>query len=469
MGMLKIGGLASGLDTDGLIRQLLSVERRPFTLLEKRTEKLGTEMNAWRDLNSRMLNLQNRLADLKSLSTQVWEAKRAVVADQTVLTATATSAAVPGTYAVEVVTLALGATWQSGRSDIADPGAALGLSGTIRVAGGPADGETFAVDAGHSLHDVASTINKESGRLGMTASVLQVNPGDYRLVLTGQTGQANQFALEDATGSVATDLMLDSGSAVSVGTAQDGVIRVNNVEITIAGNTVKEAIPGVTLTLNKAGATTNVTVARDEQKLIDAVKGFIDQYNSTIDFIEQQTKYDSKANSTGALFGQGMVQSIQSSLNLRVTNPVGGLPGEFQTLSMVGIATERFTEGSKASGKLKFDEATFKESLAKDPEAIRQLFTADDGGNKGVAVRLEEWLQGYTRSGGLVLSKAGSLESEISRMKERVTRFEEVYLPMKEQRLRNQFIALEKAMSTFQGQGDWLSMQINSLSTANRR
>lgn len=470
MGMLRIGGLASGLDTDGLIRQLMSLERRPVVTMEQRRERLASEANAWRDLNSRLLNLQNRLADLKALSASIWEAKRAATTDSTVVTVSATAQAVPGTYTVAVNSLARAATWQSGRDDIGDPAAQLGVSGSIRIVGGAGDGEIFAVEAGDSLNAIAARINKESGRLAMTASVIQVNPGDYRLILTGQTGASNQFTLEDADGGgAATALQLDSGTAVSLAVAANGSVTVNSVSVTVAENTVKEVIPGVTLTLLREGASATVTVSRDEQKVVDAVKAFVDQYNSVVDFIDQQVRYDSKTKKAGALFGQGMVQSIQTNLNLLVTSPVDGLPAAFNSLGMAGITGERFSEGNALSRKLRFDEARFREALGKDSDAVRRLFAEPEGTGRGVAVRAEEWLQGYTRSGGLVPGRAGTLEAEMARIKERVARYEEVLLPMKEKRLRDQFTALEKALASFQGQGDWLSMQINSLTSSSRR
>lgn len=454
MGILKLGGIASGLDTESLIKQLLSLERRPVSLLEARRETLSTEMNSWRDLNTRLLNLQNRVTDLKKLTSTAWTAKKASASDPTVLAASAASTALTGTYSVNVTSLSKATTYQSSVT-AADVSTALGLADTITVSGGPGDAKTVTLDGTESLSSLTTKLN--DANLGFTASVLQVSPGTYALVIKGKDGAANDFSLTDTGSGVATQMM-----GTKVTTAANAQLTVNNIAIQSETNTVKDAIPGVTLTLQKEG-TASVIIADDTQKAVDAVKGFIDQYNSVVDFIEQQTKYDSRTKKAGTLFGESMVQSISSSLSKRVLEKVPGLAGALNTLGQVGVTTSRFVPGSPVSGKLTFDQAEFTAALQDNPQAVMSLFTLDDGTNKGVAVRTEEWLKSYTKTGGIVLNQVNSRDSEVERLKSRIAYFDETLLPMKEQRLRNQFVSLEKAMSTFQNQGNWLSMQISSM------
>lgn len=463
MSLLKIGGLASGLDTEGLIRQLIALERKPMAVMEQRRESITTKANAWRDLNSRLRNLQSRVADLKNLGANLWDAKRANVADQTVLTASASNTALPGTYHVEVVSLAQATTWKGGLTS-ADPKADLGVAGTITVSGGPGDGKEFIVSETDSLSDIAATINGNKD-LGFTASVVQVAPNDNRLVLNGKLGASNDFSL---TGAAAEALQLDAVQAEKVAQAANAQIKVNNVPIQVAENSARDAVPGVTLTLNKVGVTT-VTVSNDQSKVVDAVKQFVEQYNSTMDFIEQQSKYDTKTKKAGTLFGEGMVTSIQYALSNRAMNPVTGIEAKFNALGMIGISSEKFSEGGSSSRKLRLDESKLREALTANPEAVRDLFTRSEGTDRGVAVRMEEWLSGYTKTGGLILERAENLDKENTRIKERLAKFDEQILPLKEKRLRAQFTSLEKAMSMFQNQGQWLSQQIGSLNSGSNR
>lgn len=466
MGILKLGGLASGLDTESLIKQLMAVDRRPIALMEQRQGQLITKANAWRDINSRLLTLQNRLADLKNISASTWNARTVSVTDSSVLTVKASTTAEVGTYAVDVVGLATSQTWKS-ELVVADPTTDLGISGSILVSGGTGDGQTLTIAATDSLNKIASDINARKAELGFSASVLKVGSNDYRLVLKGtNTGLANYFELKndpaDPGNTAASNLKLTAITATAATTAADGLIKVNNINITIAENTITNAIPGVTLTLAKLGST-SVKVAKDTQRAVEAVKAFVDQYNSVLDFIDQQSRYDSKTKTGGPLVGESTAQSLRSALATTLQNTVATLPDDVNSLAMVGISTEQFSGAGTARGKLKFDQAKFVAALEKDPDGVMKLFALDDGTTQGVAVRSANLLENYTMSGGFLLTKATSLETTAQRTKERIVYKDTVILPQKEKRLRDQFIALEKAMSLFQSQGSWLSQQLDAL------
>lgn len=478
MGILKIGGLSSGLDTENLISTLMSIEKRPLTTMTTQKDKLTTQASAWRDLNSRLLTLQKRIDELKSLSESSWTARKASASDSSVVSvASTTNSAALGTYSVEVVSLATATLLQSGlRTDgggapapMADPDADLGITGTIRVATGAMAGATFTVSATDSLNDIAKTINDNNADLGFTAAVVQVNPGDYRLVLTGKNGAANDFSLEDDTGTAAAELKLTNLQVNRVATAANGSIKVNGITITTGDSAVKDAIAGITLNVSKVG-TTNVTVSKDQSKVIDAVKKVVDQYNSVIDLMETQTSYDSKTKQAGPLFGESRIRDIQESLRSKLFNLVAPQSDEFKSLGIVGIGTESFKAGEKASKKLAFDQDKFAKALEKDPLALRQLFVREGDGdsNRGVAVRLSAYLENYTRSDGILAGQAKALDKSVDLIKQRITRFQDQTLPAKEKYLRAQFIALEKAMSTMQSQGNWLSAQVKSLGTASQ-
>lgn len=469
MGIFKLGGIASGLDTDNLIKALMAVERKPVTLLEQKRDKLTTEQNAWRDLNSRLLNLKSRLDDLKKLDSATWKANKATIADQTVLTATADSTAVEGTHNVEVLSLAKAATWKS-LNGVADANADLGQAGKIQVvvpSGGTGNGELIDIVATDSLNEIAAKINKDSSRLGLTASVLQVGAGDYRLVVTGKTGAAQDFNLADNVGTVAgTFLNINDPVNSRVETAVDGQIKVNNIAVTVTGSSTS-AVPGLKMNLLKTGTTT-VTVSKDTQKAVDAVKGFVDQYNSVVDFMNTQTGYDPKTKKAGTLFGKGMVNSIESMLSRRIQDEVSSLADGVNSLANLGISMEKFTSGGSVSGKLAFDQTKLLEKLKTDPDAVQKIFNLDDGVNQGVAVRTAAWLEQYTKTKGFVPNQVSMIDGQLADIKERITEYDEVILPQREQRLRAQFTALEKAMTLFNNQGSWLSAQLSGLSPQNK-
>jgi len=56
-GTFQIGGLISGLDTNKIIDQLMSVEKRPLTDMQDREQKIKDRKQALSDLNDKLNDL----------------------------------------------------------------------------------------------------------------------------------------------------------------------------------------------------------------------------------------------------------------------------------------------------------------------------------------------------------------------------------------------------------------------------
>lgn len=462
MAGIRLPGVGSGLDTDAIVSQLMALEKKPVTLLQQKSDKLTTEANAWRDLNTRLLNLQNRITDLKNPA--LWNARRATVGDATVATVTAGTAAAVGSHTISTA-MAKATTWLS-RTNIWNPDQVLGLSGDIQInSAGANNGKTISVAATDTLRDIAMKINGDSS-LGLTAELVEVGSA-FRLQVTSQTGVANDFSFSDLTGNVASVLqMLGSGPDVGakLQTATDYKLTIDGTTHTSATATFTDVLPGVSVTvLKNSTVPTSMKIEMDDAKASKAVKDFVDQYNSVVDFMASVTSYDAKNKKSGALFGESLVRNIQASLDKRLTDPVKPVNDKYELLSRVGVATEKFTAGSSLTRKMTFDEAKFKAAFADDPTAVRDLFTLNSGSDMGIAVRTEMWLTDFTKSKGLVLTKAESMDDLKKDIQDQIDRWNDVLLPMKEARLRRQFDALDRAMTTLQSQSSWIEQQLASL------
>lgn len=463
MAGIRIPGVGSGLDTDAIVSQLMALERKPVTLLQQKSDQLTTEANAWRDLNSRLLNLQSRITDLKSAN--IWNLRKVTLGDATIANVTASSAAAVGDHTMSTA-MSKATTWLA-KKNFADPDVVMGLAGDIQInSGGANNGKTISVVATDSLRDLVTKINDDP-TLGLTAEMVQVGSA-FRLQVTSQTGAANDFTLSDATGDAATQLqILDSGAAVGakLQTAADYKLTIDGTTYTSATATFTDVLPGLTVTVLKGSTTpTSAKVEMDDSKAAKAVKDFVDQYNSVLDFMSSLTSYDAKNKKSGTLFGDGLLRSIQSALDKRVTDPVTPVADKYELLSLVGVSTEKFTSGGSLTRKLTYDDAKFKAAFADDSAAVRDLFTLNSGPDQGIAVRTEAWLSDYTKSGGLVLAKAEASDTMKKSIQDQIDRWNNLILPMKEDRLRKQFTALDKAMALMQSQGSWMDQQIKSMS-----
>src|SRR3546814_5682634 len=100
MACISVSGIGSGLDINGLVTQLVAVERAPAqNQIDTQRSRVQSKISALGSLNSALDSLKTTFTALSDGSAF---SKRTVnSADPSVLTATASSAAVPGRYAVD--------------------------------------------------------------------------------------------------------------------------------------------------------------------------------------------------------------------------------------------------------------------------------------------------------------------------------------------------------------------------------
>lgn len=457
---MHISGIVSGLDTDTLIEQLMAIERRPLVLMQERKTTLEKQRDAWRDVNTRLNNLRDRMAELSRLS--LFERRAVTSSKAEVATATANRNAVEAVYRISVQQLAAAHRVAGKRFETVDGKAApkepLGLSGEARLrVGQNGDWITVAVDEDDTLESIAAKINEAAGG-AVIARVL-----DGRLILEAkETGAANTLEFEvpggsdPSAGNIWQKLGVVNGAGEILNelqAAQDAVFTVEGLTITRSSNTVDDLIEGVTLQLKGVGETT-LEIRRDVDAVVDAVRRFVEQYNSTMSFIQD------RMGENGVLKGDTLLMRIQMQLRADVMAPVAATGLKYNQLAAVGISVDK-------SGTMSLDEARLREALGESPEEVARLFTAskEDGDPfDGVAIRLEQRFQQWLAAGdGLLAARQKLFGDRIKAIEDSMDRFEQ-RMEIREANLRRQFLALEEALASLQTQSNWLANQLVQLS-----
>ncbi|MFS8524391.1 MAG: flagellar filament capping protein FliD [Limnochordales bacterium] len=437
---MYISGIATGLDTETLVQQLMAIERRPLVLMQERKNLLQQQRDAWRDINTRLNNLRDRMAELSR--TSLFEGRSAVSSAADVATASATRDAAEARYNIEVVQLA-----QSHRVASAKLEGAIGYTGSAWLAVGDRDPVVIEIDADDTVHTIAEKINEAD--VAVTARVI-----DGRLVIQAdETGEAHQLKFEGALwrelGITGDDgEILDTAQLQS---AQDAVFKIEGLTIARSSNKIDDVIEGVTFTLQGEGETV-IDIKRDEAAVLDAVRKFVEQYNSTMSFIQ------SRSSDGGVLQGDTLLMRIAFQLRSDITARVDGAGLAYNQLAAVGISIDRH-------GTMTLNEAKLREALADDPEAVQKLFAAtqDADGFDGVTARLESRFQAWLQAGdGLLAARQKMFGDRMKAIDDSIEQMER-RLEIREQNLMRQFIALEEVMAAFQTQAMWLEGQINQL------
>ena len=326
-GMMSISGLISNLQTDSIIAQLMSVERRPLYLLQQQQADYKKELSAWQAANTRLLALQAAINSLTYSST--FQEMTAVSSNTNILTVSASSSATPATYQIVVSQLAQAQSLSSDAQLQSNAGSPLSNIYPAAFASGD---QTFTITVGgvntnvlvlkdvDTLSNLRDKINQSGAKV--VASIINDTSTTQKLVITSsQTGSANTISFTDSVDQLLSDT---NGIGVLTGgviknnlqSAQDAAFTVNSLEITKGSNTVTDVIQGVSLNLLSADSATTVTltVGRDTSSVKSAINDFITQYNNLISFFQEQFKYDEETKSAGVLFTDPILPLIQGNL-----------------------------------------------------------------------------------------------------------------------------------------------------------
>ncbi|MBI3038861.1 hypothetical protein HYY75_07420, partial [bacterium] len=99
-----VGGLASGLDTQGLIDKFMAIERVPLTRIQAKRDTLNFQKTLLQDVNLKVFELQSRATDLTFSKT--FNTKKVDSSDSKIVSGVATTAAEVGTYNINIKQIA---------------------------------------------------------------------------------------------------------------------------------------------------------------------------------------------------------------------------------------------------------------------------------------------------------------------------------------------------------------------------
>ena len=456
----SISGLASTLDTSSIVEQLMAIERRPQTRLKNQVAISAARKTVLSDVQTRLKNLQLAAQDLKSVT--LWANKQTLdVSDSTKLTATATGSVGTGSYTLTDVSLARGAQhWYAFTSPGADE--------TITYS----NGDTTTITAGSDIDAAVAAINGDAGSPAYAAAVTDSSTGTKYLVLSSKATGATAGAFTAGSGA---GMLTEDGTREVF--SSDAAYTVNGVSKTSPSNVLTDAVPGMSITLKTTisggnSVTINVGAPQPDTANVTAkMKAFVEQYNSTLDFI--RSKLDEKKvvnpqttadQQKGLLNGDTMLEGILSQLRVAMTATYApGNPTTLDQMNEIGVSTGVGTGGTlnadAIKGKLVFDATAFANAIASDPTSVKALIS----GTSGFGVALDNLLAPTLQAGGTMASRLSSEDLKQKTLNDQITAMD-VLLGKKEDTLKAQFTAMETALQASQAQGQWLASQLAQLS-----
>jgi len=353
---MPIDGLASGLDTNSIITQLMALERQPRNQLAARRDAAKTALDAFKGVQAKLDVVNTAALGLQRATG--WNLRSAVSSDPTIASVSASTSSAVGSFSFTVGAVARAHGVATG-ANVAATTTVIASSGTLglTIGGTP---HTVAVGAG-SLSEVADAIN--AAGLGVRAATVNTGTG-FRLQLSAvATGGSSTFTIDSGLDPVAGATVVTTAgtdASITLGTGPGAY------SLTSASNTFTDVIPGVTVVARQPSATVvSIDVAADASALADKVGKLVDAVNGALNDIKAKTAYDPKTKTAAALNGDPSVRQLASALTRALADAVG--QSSLNAPGLAGVTLD-------AKGLATFDKQKFLDSFTRDPAGVQRLF-----------------------------------------------------------------------------------------------
>lgn len=500
---MRLSGLISGMDTDSIISQLVSVRRVKVTKQIGNQTKLSWKQDIWKDLNKDLKSLQSAAQQMRFTSS--YTKKTVKASNPNKVSVIASDGASDSVQSLKIDSLAKTAYLTGGvvknsdesgekltaLSKLSDLGITRDTSITLTDKKGNAIGDPIELKADGTISDVLSQLKKA----GLNASFDENNQrffisakqsgAEYDFNFTGDSDAISKLGLAVAE----DEENVEEGMATKI-KGEDAVIYLNGAKFTSSKNTFN--INGLTITaLGKTESNEEITLTteNDTSGIYDSIKSFLKTYNSIINKLDKAYNADAatgyspltdeekeamsekeveeyeKKIKDSLLRSDGTVSSIVAALTSSTS--AGYKVGEkTMYLSSFGIGTlGYFNAADNEKHALHIDGDADDENtsgkddkllsmIKNDPDAVVSFFTQMSNNLYSSMSKLSSSVDGQRSFGSFFDDKKmkadyTSYTTKIAEMEEKVNDYED--------RLYKQYAAMEKAMAKLQSKTNAIS------------
>lgn len=305
---MRLTGMMSGMDTETIIQELVSAKRTKVDKQKKAQTKLSWKQDAWKELNTKLKNLQSKFINNMRFSN-AYSKKVTKVSNSNAVSILTGEDAVNSVQSLEIESLAKTAyltgdnlaryageeyTATTKLSELKDASGnqlfATGNSGSFDIKVGDQAAVTVNVTDETTISDVLNQLKDA----GLNANFDAKTQRFY--VSAKESGKDNNFTItaNDADGAVALNALGLTGGDSHMANGDDAVIYLNGAKFTSNTNTFE--INGLTITANSVtqpGEVITVTTQQDTDGIYDMVKNFLKEYNAVINEMDKLYNADS--------------------------------------------------------------------------------------------------------------------------------------------------------------------------------
>ncbi|MEG0642050.1 MAG: flagellar filament capping protein FliD [Clostridium sp.] len=475
--VMRIGGLASGIDTDSTVKQMLMKEQERVDKVKGEKQILQWKQETYRDLIGGVNSIKSKYFDILNkgtyaLSNDFFSSLSASIVgtDKGLVNIKTNNDAKPGRYAVTITQKATGAKAEGEiktdknnnkvtlTTKVSDIGA-IG-DGNLKVKIGSGADVAIPVTGTTTINGLVTSINSNPDLKGKVIASFSEISGKFSIE-TVATGKNETLTI---SGGIATALKI---LPINSGEGKDAEIQVtlpdgSTGKVTSSKNNFTK--DGINFDIKGSDPTENIffNIGSDVNKTVDNIKGLVKAYNELIDSVtskiyekkqyklapltEEQKKDMSETDiknweercKEGIIKSDPALEKMLSDMRGAFFKSVEGVN---ISLKDIGIDTTDYRQ----RGKLEINEEKLRQALAEKPGDVAALFSKDNtskpydkdkgySGNEdrnksiGIFTRISDVIEDAIRTGankngikGSLIEKAG-IKGGISDSKNSITK-----------------------------------------------
>lgn len=457
---MRVSGLATGMDTESIIRDMMAAHRLPLDKITQRKQYLEWQLDDYRNINRDLKNLSENLFDTV-MRQRTYMEKQVSVSNENAVSIRSVNSTTEFSGTLQIHQLATSATWQSGelKAGLTEESAISNIFGngtdgqiTIQITAPSGENEGITVNADDTIKSVIDKINKGT---------------NVNAFFDTHTGKIAMTAKQSGAGNIIVDI---DGDVTEGNEGQNAKLTFNGLTTERASNTFQ--INGFEITLKEVSETPiTFSSSPDTEKILESVVKFVDDYNKLIEELNAKIKepkyrdfqplsdeqkaemkekeielWEEKAMS-GTLRNDSTIQSFLQKMRSALNGSVGesGL-----RLSDIGITTSK---DYMDNGKLIIDEDKLRQVISEEPNKVYEVLgkSGDSENDSGLVARLRTAVDD-TRT--IITARAGNagavndtftLGRTLKEMDNQIERFQ-TRMQQVENRYWKQFTAMEMAI-----------------------
>lgn len=507
---IRLTGLASGLDTEAIVQDLMSVQRLKTSSIQKNITKLEWTQEKWKQLNNKIYSFYTGpLSKMKAQGT--FNAKKASSSNQDKLEVNAGLNAPEGVHNIKINSLA-SSQYVTGDKIVTKDGEKVTESTLLTELGFDAEaktkitiktlGESEAVELPIDDKTTIGNLVAKLREAGLNASfdtthgrffISSKNSGkNYAFTITQSNetvdGSLSSLGLgvidQDRDGNI-----VSSNSKVALVQASDAEIVYNNAVLTSDSNNF--TVNGLNIVAKEITAENEVlkiNVTKDTEAVYNTIKDFVKTYNELITemnsayYADSARGYDPLTDDEKAQMTDKQIEQwedkIKTSLLRRdntlskvitsMRNELGkslDLDGEKYSLASLGIVTGDYQEkgllhieGDSDYSTVAIKENKLMKALSEDPDLVMKVFNKLTG---DLYETMSEQMKSTELSSALTFYNDKAMKEKVTDYKKELAKLENRLLDI-EERYYKQFSAMETAMQKMNSQSNYLASMLGT-------